>query len=92
MPAAKLPVPRLNDQRRRAVELRLAGHKLEAIHAETGLSVPTIVQAYAAFREGGWTAVPVRRGVARSGRRPALTAAQEDLLRGAVTGAPPPPA
>jgi sulfate adenylyltransferase subunit 2 len=92
VPAAKLPVSRLNDQRRRAVELRLAGHKLEAIHAETGLSVPTIVQAYAAFREGGWTAVPVRRGVARSGRRPALTAAQEDLLRSAVTGAPPPPA
>jgi sulfate adenylyltransferase subunit 2 len=49
----------LNARRRRAVELRIDGLSLSQIHAATGLSVPTIIQACRAFEAGGWAAIAV---------------------------------
>jgi|GEM_PF-2172 len=50
----------LNAQRRRAVQLRLAGSTLAVVRAEVGLSTPTIVAAVKAFKSGGWAAVDVK--------------------------------
>ena len=50
----------LNAQRRRAVQLRLAGSTLADVRAEVGLSTPTIVAAVKAFKTGGWAAVDVK--------------------------------
>ena len=49
----------LNDQRRRAVQLRLAGSTLAEVRKDVGLSNPTIIAAVKAFKEGGWAAVEV---------------------------------
>ena len=82
----------LNEKRRRAVEMRLAGASLAEVRAATGLSAPTVIGAYKAFRAGGWQAVPVK-GLGRhvgQGRR--LTAEQEGALRRALaTESPPAP-
>jgi sulfate adenylyltransferase subunit 2 len=75
----------LNQRRRRAVELRLAGEPLPRIRAETGLSAPTIIAAHKAFVAGGWAAVPVK-GLGRAvGVGRALSAAQEAQLKREVT-------
>lgn len=65
----------LNSQRRRAVQLRLAGSTLASVRAEVGLSTPTIVAAVKAFKTGGWAAVDVKpRG------RPRLDESRESDL------------
>ncbi len=53
-------VDSLNAQRRRAVQLRLAGETLAAVSNEVGLSTPTIIAAFKAFQTGGWPAVDVK--------------------------------
>ena len=50
----------LNAQRKRAVQLRMAGSTLASVRAEVGLSTPTIVAAVKAFKQGGWPAVEVK--------------------------------
>ncbi len=79
----------LNQRRRRAVELRLAGEPLPRIRAETGLSAPTIIAAHKAFVAGGWAAVPVKGRGRAVGVGRALSAPQEALLRREVTEALP---
>jgi len=41
------------EARRRAVEMRLAGRTLAEVREATGLSAPTIIEAYRVFSEGG---------------------------------------
>lgn len=66
----------LNAQRRRAVQLRLAGHTLAQVRDEIGLSTPTIVAAVKAFKSGGWAAVDVKpRGRPRLNDEQASTTA-----------------
>lgn len=78
-----------DQRRRRAVELRLTGHSLAAIRAETGLSVPTIVAAHKAFLAGGWAAVAARRRGHAPGEGRALSAQQEASLKRALTSESP---
>ncbi len=52
-------VTTLNALRRQAVELRLAGSTLAETQKSIGLSVPTIIAAVKAYRQGGWEAVDV---------------------------------
>ena len=74
----------LNARRRRAVQLRVDGHSLSQISAQTGLSVPTILSAVRAFEGGGWQAIDVgTRGRPRGDGR-TLSVTQELFLREAV--------
>ncbi len=43
----------LNEQRKKAVRLRLDGHTVAVVSQRTGLSAPTVSAAWKAFREGG---------------------------------------
>jgi sulfate adenylyltransferase subunit 2 len=74
----------LNDRRRRAVEMRLAGASLAAIRAATGLSAPTVISAYRAFATGGWAAVPVKSRGRSVGQGRRLLPDQEAALQTAV--------
>jgi transposase len=58
----KLPEAALNERRRRAVKLRLAGVSVRETALQCELSTHTVVKAHQAFRQGGWTAVKVKRG------------------------------
>lgn len=62
-----LPVPVLNERRRRAVMLHLNGMTLDEVSKMCELSRNTVIDAMRAYREGGWDAVPVRehRGPAK---------------------------
>lgn len=62
-----LPVPVLNERRRRAVKLRLSGMPLDDVSDVCELSRNTVIHAMKAYREGGWEAVPVQahRGPAK---------------------------
>ena len=52
--------PDLQGRRRAAVQLRLDGFKLQEVAEKTGLSRPTIINAYKAYLAGGWSAVQSR--------------------------------
>ena len=69
--ARKLPLEALNELRRRAVELRLKGKTWKEVSEETGLTINTCRSAYAAWEEGGWKAVAVKKRGRKlgSGRR-----------------------
>jgi sulfate adenylyltransferase subunit 2 len=54
-----IPVEALNARREKAVRLRLSGATVEEAARRTGLSAPTVIAAFKAYRAGGWTAVPV---------------------------------
>ena len=47
----------LNERRRKAVKLRLEGHKIAEIAGIVDLSAPTIITAHKQFLAGGWPAV-----------------------------------
>jgi len=55
----QISVAALNQRRRKAVELRLAGTPVATTASRTGLSEPTVTAALKAYRLGGWTGVPV---------------------------------
>jgi bifunctional enzyme CysN/CysC len=55
----QITVAALNQRRRKAVELRLAGRPVAKTALKTGLSEPTVIAALKAYRLGGWNAVPV---------------------------------
>ena len=79
----------LNERRRRAVQLRLAGQTLQQIRGETGLSAPTVIGAYKAFLSEGWSGVAIRSRGRRIGQGRALTGAEEaELLRLVLDGPP----
>lgn len=67
----------LNERRKRAVELREGGMILRAVAAEVGLSVPTVMAACRAYKEGGWETVKVKPRGRKPGEGRQLTAAQE---------------
>jgi sulfate adenylyltransferase subunit 2 len=48
------------DNRRKAVELRLAGCTLSAVAQQTGLSAPTVSALTKAYKAGGWNAITQR--------------------------------
>jgi len=79
--ARKLPIPVLNERRRRAVRLRAKGMSLRAVAAEVELSVPAVLRAWRAYEGGGMTAVNVGRRGRRRGDHRVLAAAQEALIR-----------
>ncbi len=69
----EIPIEALNERRRQAVRLRLAGVSPAQSARQTGLSQPTVNAAFKAYRHGGWSAVPVAprgRGVRRQRARP----------------------
>ena len=55
----QITVEVLNQRRRKAVEMRLAGTPVAKSALKTGLSEPTVIAALKAYRSGGWNAVPV---------------------------------
>lgn len=59
--ARKLPVAALNERRRRAVQLRLSGMKIDDIAALAELARGTVIAAVKAYRAGGWEAVATGR-------------------------------
>jgi len=55
-------VAELNKRRLAVVQLRIDGATIDQAAAATGLSRPTVIKAFKAYRAGGWDAVPVRGG------------------------------
>ena len=76
----KTPSASSVELRRRAVELRLAGHTLAEVRTATGLSAPTIIEAVRVFSEGGWDALDRRRRGRPVGARRVLRAEDEATL------------
>ncbi len=79
----------LNERRRRAVQLRLAGRTLQQIRIETGLSAPTVIGAYRLFLSQGWSGVAIHSLGRRSGQRRSLTEGEESELQRVMFEAPP---
>jgi bifunctional enzyme CysN/CysC len=83
----QITVAALNQRRRKAVELRLAGTPVAKTAQRTGLSEPTVIAALQAYRSGGWSAVPVGprgrgvRGAKSQIRSEASAAAAATTLR-----------
>lgn len=84
-----LTLPQLNERRRRAVQLRLAGHTLREIRSETGLSAPTVIGAYKAFLSQGWSGIAIRARGRQFGQGRALTPTEEAALQRCMLDAPP---
>jgi sulfate adenylyltransferase subunit 2 len=74
---------------RRAVELRLAGHTLQQITEQTGLSAPTVIRSYRAFLSHGWAGLSSRGRGRRVGEGRALTSQQEQELVEALSAQAP---
>jgi sulfate adenylyltransferase subunit 2 len=95
LPALHMPDPsspslkQLNDRRRRAVELRLAGMTLPQIRAETGLSAPTVIGAYRAFLSKGWAGVATPARGRRQGAGRQLESPQEARWHQCLQDSPP---
>ena len=74
-----ITVDALNDRRLNAVKLRLSGVSVAETAVRSGLSRPTVIDAFKAYTSGGWGAVPVAprgRGTRKWGvgrRRPRWT-------------------
>lgn len=66
----------LNERRRRAFQLRLAGQTQQQIRSETGLSAPTVIGAYKLFWNHGRFGVAVHALGRRLGQRRVLSAAE----------------
>ena len=80
----QISVAALNQRRRKAVELRLAGAPVARTASRTGLSEPTVIAALKAYRLGGWNAVPVGprgRGVRGENDRTRTKASGEAAMR-----------
>ena len=81
MPGARdLTLP-LDQRRRRAVEMRLAGCTLAQIRDETGLSAPTVIAAHKAFVAGGWPAIATRGPGRAKDLGRVLSPPQEAMMR-----------
>jgi transposase len=57
-----LPEAALNERRRRAVKLRLAGVSVRETALQCELSTNTVMRSHRAYEQGGWAAVKVKRG------------------------------
>ena len=75
-------VAELNERRVAAVRMRVDGATIDQTAAETGLSRPTVINAFKAYRAGGWEAVPVRGGaLAVRGQAPRREPATEPATK-----------
>ena len=81
MDARNLPAEELNERRREAVRLRMAGMTVAAVSAAVRLSAPTVIAAHKAYLAGGWDAVLLRRRGRSAGRGPKLDASVERQQR-----------
>ncbi|CAB1369725.1 Sulfate adenylyltransferase subunit 2 [Denitratisoma oestradiolicum] len=76
-----IPLEVLNERRRLAVKLRLAGMKVAEVAAQTELSAPTVIAAHKAYQEGGWDAVAAKPRGRNTGEQRSLGAEQETEIR-----------
>lgn len=60
MDARNLPLALINERRGRAVKLRERGTTLREVASEVELSVPTVMSAHHAYREGAGASVRKR--------------------------------
>jgi sulfate adenylyltransferase subunit 2 len=80
----------LNERRLIAVRRRLDGATIEQAAADSGLSRPTVIKAFQAYKAGGWEAVPVRvRGKGPNTRTRTRTRAAPRASDRSVEAAPP---
>lgn len=73
----KLSVEALNERRRRAVKLRLAGATVLQAVEQCELGRSAVIRAFQAYARGGWSAVKVTRGGRPKGSGRLLTAEEE---------------
>lgn len=71
----------LNERRRRAVQLRLAGMKLDEVAALAELARGTVIAAVKAYHAGGWEAVNTGRRGLKKGAGCTLNERQQDTVR-----------
>ncbi len=60
MDSRRLPEAALNERRRRAVKLRLAGVSIRETAIQCELSTNTVMRSHRAYEQGGWAAVKVK--------------------------------
>ena len=77
----KLSEAALNERRRRAVKLRLAGISVRQTAVQCELSPNTVVKAHRAYLRGGWTAVKVKHGHRPKGSGCLLSADEEKQVQ-----------
>jgi transposase len=77
MDSRKLPEAALNERRRRAVKLRLAGISIRETASQCELSTNTVMSAQRAYERGGWAAVKVKRGHRPKGSGRLLSSVEE---------------
>ena len=71
----------INQRRKQAVELRLAGQTLAQVKQATGLSAPTVIKAFKAFEAGGWQAIYLDKRGRKKGQGTELTDAHQQALK-----------
>jgi transposase len=76
-----LPDAVLNERRRRAVKLRLAGVTVRETAHQCEMSTHTVVEAHKAYRRGGWEAVRICRSGRPLGSGRTLNAQQERKIQ-----------
>lgn len=81
MDSRGLPEAALNERRRRAVKLRLAGVSIRETASQWELSTNTVMHSHRAYEEGGWAAVKVKRGYRTTGLGRLLSAEQEQAVQ-----------
>jgi transposase len=77
----KLPDAALNERRRLAVKLRLAGVSIRETASQCELSTNTVMSAQRAYEQGGWAAVKVKRGHRPKGSGRLLSAKEEQEVQ-----------
>jgi transposase len=77
----KLPEAALNERRRRAVKLRLAGVSVREAAQQCELAPGTVVKAHQAYCRGGWGSVKVKRGHRPIGSGRLLSEAEESEVQ-----------
>ena len=77
----KLPEAALNERRRRAVKLRLAGVSIRETGRQCELATGTVMKAHRAYGRGGWAAVKVKHGHRPKGSGRLLSQAEESEVQ-----------
>jgi transposase len=77
MDSRRLPKAALNERRRRAVKLRVAGVSIRETASQCELSTNTVMRSHRAYEEGGWAAVKVKRGHSPTGSGRLLSPEEE---------------
>jgi transposase len=77
----KLSIEALNERRRRAVKMRLAGATIMAAVEQCELGRSAVIRASQAYAQGGWRAVPVSVGGRPKGSGRLLSAAEESEVQ-----------